>query len=151
MAPELHMLDWPAEDRASLERFAETMTEVRSRIQAISGEAGGVPVPRLPRVPTAQECARVVLQRRIDLRRMAGDHADMLGDPAWEMLLAVFQSDASISETALFEMIGCSQRGQAGPRWIRLLIDRGWLVRDDAGLSLGQAGQTLLEHYFARF
>ncbi|WP_440978198.1 hypothetical protein ACQHGV_10820 [Sphingomonas pseudosanguinis] len=151
MAPELYMLDWPAEDRASLERFTETMTEVRSRIQAISGDAGGVPVPRLPRIPTAQECARVILRRRLDLRRMAGDHADMLGDPAWEMLLAIFQSDTPQSDTALFDMIGLSGRAQTGPRWVALLIDRGWLVREDAGLRLGQTGRALLERYFADF
>ncbi|MGE7206363.1 hypothetical protein ACQKJZ_11860 [Sphingomonas sp. NPDC019816] len=151
MTPELRMLDWPIEDRASLTRFAEAMSEVKSRIQAISGEEGGVPVPRLPRVPTARECARVVLRQRLELRRMVGDHADMLGDPAWEMLLAVFQAEAPMPQAALFEAIGLSGQGRAGPRWVALLVDRGWLVPGDAGLALGAAGRALMERYFASF
>ena len=149
MTSDFRLLHWPVEDRASLERFAEAMTEVKSRIEAISGEVGGVPVPRLPRVPSAQECAGVILRRRLDLRRLAGDHADMLGDPAWEILLALFQSDAPMREAGILEAIGLPMQGQAGLRWVRLLVDRGWLIRDEAGLSLGQAGKTLLERYFA--
>ena len=73
----------------------------------------------------------------------------MLGDPAWEILLALFQSDAPMREAAILEAIGLPMQGQAGLRWVRLLVDRGWLIRDEAGLSLGQAGKTLLERYFA--
>ncbi len=53
MTSDFRLLHWPVEDRASLERFAEAMTEVKSRIGAISGEGGGVPGPRRPPVPRA--------------------------------------------------------------------------------------------------
>ncbi|KTW00237.1 hypothetical protein NS355_04890 [Sphingomonas yabuuchiae] len=148
---DLQLLHWPAEDRASFGRFIAVMADVQARIQAISGEASGVPVPRPPRVPTPRECAAMILKRRRDVRAIAGGDADMFGDPAWEIALAVFHAEGNESDAALLEMAGLSPSGQVGERWIRLLLARDWVERrDDGHLHATEKMLTILNGYFTR-
>lgn len=151
MNGDLRLLHWPAEDRASFGRFAAVMADVQARIQAISGDASGVPVPRPPRVATPRECAAMILKHHQEVRAIAGGDADMFGDPAWEIALAVFHAEGQENDAALLEMAGLSPSGQVGGRWIKLLLARGWVERrDDGHLHATEKMITILNGYFAR-
>ncbi len=151
MNGDLRLLHWPAEDRASFGRFAAVMADVQARIQAISGEASGVPVPRPPRVATPRECAAMILKHHQEVRAIAGGDADMFGDPAWEIALAVFHAEGQENDAALLEMAGLSPSGQVGGRWIKLLLARGWVERrDDGHLHATEKMITILNGYFTR-
>ena len=152
MEPEFRLLHWPEADRASFQHFVEVMADVQTRIAAISGTpGGGVPVPRAPRVPTPRECARMILNQRIELRRIAGPCADMFGDPAWEIIIALFEAGEPLPDEALLNAIGLSPEGLTGPRWIALLVQRGWVERHEDGLTLGAPAEAMLTRYFAGF
>lgn len=149
MTSEIRLLHWPAEDRASFGRFTAVMADVQARIHAISGESSGVPVPRPPRVPTPQECAAMILKHRRDMRAIAGPDGDLFGDPAWEIALAVFQTDGRESDAALLDKAGLSATGIVGARWIRLLLARGWVERDEDGyLRATEKMVAALNRYF---
>ncbi|MFN3776549.1 hypothetical protein ACR720_07450 [Sphingomonas parapaucimobilis] len=151
MNGDLRLLHWPAEDRASFGRFAAVMADVQARIQAISGDASGVPVPRPPRVATPRECAAMILKHHQEVRAIAGGDADMFGDPAWEIALAVFHAEGQENDAALLEMAGLSPSGQVGGRWIKLLLARGWVERRDNGhLHATEKMITILNGYFTR-
>ncbi|OMJ33484.1 hypothetical protein BSZ14_02690 [Sphingomonas sp. Sph1(2015)] len=151
MNGDLRLLHWPAEDRASFGRFAAVMADVQARIQAISGDASGVPVPRPPRVATPRECAAMILKHHQEVRAIAGGDADMFGDPAWEIALAVFHAEGQENDAALLEMAGLSPSGQVGGRWIKLLLARGWVERrDDGHLHATEKMITILNGYFTR-
>jgi hypothetical protein len=151
MNGDLRLLHWPAEDRASFGRFAAVMADVQARIQAISGDASGVPVPRPPRVATPRECAAMILKHHQEVRAIAGGDADMFGDPAWEIALAVFHAEGQENDAALLEMVGLSPSGQVGGRWIKLLLARGWVERrDDGHLHATEKMITILNGYFTR-
>lgn len=151
MMSDLRLLHWPEEDRASFAEFSSIMTDVQARIQAISGETGGVPVPRPPRVPTSRECAAMILRHRRDVRAMAGEDGDLFGDPAWEIMLAVFVADPPRDDAAALEAAGVSIDGSVGARWIRLLIMRGWVERTGDGMLCATTkGEGILRGYFER-
>lgn len=151
MTCDLRLLYWPAEDRASFAHFSSVMADVQARIHAISGDAGGVPVPRPPRVPTPRECAAMILAQRRDMRALTGEDSDMFGDPAWEIALAVFQAEAALGDAALLEAAGLSPSGTTGPRWIALLLSRGWIERDAEGrLQATDKMVAILNDYFHR-
>ncbi|GAM00240.1 hypothetical protein [Sphingomonas parapaucimobilis] len=151
MNGDLRLLHWPAEDRASFGRFAAVMADVQARIQAISGDASGVPVPRPPRVATPRECAAMILKHHQEVRVIAGGDADMFGDPAWEIALAVFHAEGQENDAALLEMAGLSPSCQVGGRWIKLLLARGWVERRDNGhLHATEKMITILNGYFTR-
>ncbi|MET4896360.1 hypothetical protein RN629_04185 [Sphingomonadaceae bacterium jetA1] len=147
-ASELRLLHWPEEDRARFHHFVNVLGDLQARVQAISGELGGVPVPRVPRAPTPQECARMILAHRRDLRTLAGADGDMFSDPAWELLLTVFQSEVRLDDMALLTTAGFSLEARAPRRWIAILEQRGWLTREDGKLVLGEPGAVLLARYF---
>ncbi|KTT68674.1 hypothetical protein [Sphingomonas sanguinis] len=148
---DLQLLHWPAEDRASFAHFTSVMADVQARIQAISGDGGGVPVPRPPRVPTPRECAAMVLRHRRDMRDFLGADVDMFGDPAWQIALAAFQAEAPMSDAALLETAGLSPTGTLGARWVRLLIQRDWIERNaDGDLLATDKMVAILSGYFAR-
>lgn len=146
---DLRLLHWPEKDRASFAQFSTVMAEVQARIRAISGEAGGVPVPVPPRVPTPRECAAMILKHRRDVRDMAGEDADLFGDPAWEIILAVFQAEVGQGDLEVLEAVNLPRHHLAGRRWIALLIDRGWIERDEAGLlrASERTRATLHRHF----
>jgi len=98
MMSDLRLLHWPEADRASFAHFTTVMADVQARIRAISGDVGGVPVPRPPRMPTPQECAAMILKHRRDVRRLADEDADLFGDPAWEITLAVFHMSGKLDD-----------------------------------------------------
>lgn len=151
MNSDLRLLHWPAADHASFVHFTSVMADVQARIHAISGEAGGVPVPRPPRVPTPQECAALILKRRREVRALAGGDGDMFGDPAWEIALAVFQAEGQESDAALMETAGLSATGAVGGRWIKLLLARDWIERRaDGHLYATDKTVTFLNGYFTR-
>lgn len=151
MNSDLRLLHWPAADHASFVHFTSVMADVQARIHAISGEAGGVPVPRPPRVPTPQECAALILKRRREVRALAGGDGDMFGDPAWEIALAVFQAEGQESDAALMETAGLSATGAVGGRWIKLLLARDWIERRaDGHLHATDKTVTFLNGYFNR-
>ncbi len=151
MNSDLRLLHWPAADHASFVHFTSVMADVQARIHAISGEAGGVPVPRPPRVPTPQECAALILKRRREVRALAGGDGDMFGDPAWEIALAVFQAEGQESDAALMETAGLSATGAVGGRWIKLLLARDWVERRaDGHLYATDKTVTFLNGYFTR-
>ncbi|QXT36932.1 hypothetical protein KV697_06445 [Sphingomonas sanguinis] len=151
MSSDLRLLHWPAADHASFVRFTSVMADVQARIHAISGEAGGVPVPRPPRVPTPRECAAMILRHRRDVRALAGSDGDMFGDPAWEIALAVFQAEGPQSDAALLETAGLSPTGVVGERWIKLLLARDWVERCEEGhLRATDKMVTILNGYFTR-
>ena len=153
---DLRLLHWPEQDRASFAHFTTVMTDVQARIRAISGEVGGVPVPRPPRVPTPRECAAMILKHRRDVRGLAGDDGELFGDPGWEITLAVYDAEGALDDAAMLERAGLSPTGTVGPRWIALLIQRGWIVRDAASsdgaghLRATEKAETILSRYFAR-
>lgn len=148
MSQDLRLLHWPDEDRASFHRFVETLTQVQARVRAISGGIGSVPVPRMPRQATPREYARLILAHRRDLRALAGADGDMFGDPAWEILLALFQADVPMGEGELLSTVGFAPEAAAPRRWIWLLIERGWLVQEAGGLVLGAPAIAMLDRYF---
>ncbi|MCT8001718.1 hypothetical protein NZL82_07475 [Sphingomonas sanguinis] len=149
MTSDLRLLHWPEDDRASFTQFTVIMTEVQARIQAISGEAGGVPVPRPPREPTPRECAAMILRHRRGVRAMARADGDLFGDPAWEILLAIFAADVPQSETAILEAAGFAPDGLVGARWVRLLMARDWVARTLEGrLRLTDKGLASLSAIF---
>ncbi|WP_267434741.1 hypothetical protein [Sphingomonas sp. GM_Shp_1] len=151
MTSDLRLLHWPEEDHANFTQFTAIMAEVQTRIQAISGEAGGVPVPRPPRVPTPRECAAMILRRRRDIRAMAGPDADLFSDPAWEIMLAVFVADEPQSDATLFDAAGMPGDSVAGAESIALLIARDWIERTGAGhLRATEKSRAILEQYFQR-
>ncbi|WP_322963084.1 hypothetical protein [Sphingomonas fuzhouensis] len=148
---DLRLLHWPAEDRASFAHFSTVMADVQARIHAISGEAGGVPVPRPPRVPTPQECAAMILRHRRDMRVIAGADGDMFGDPAWEIALAVFIAEGPCSDDAVLDAAGLSPTGMVGARWIGLLLARDWVARDAGGyLHATDKMARMLTGYFSQ-
>ena len=151
MTSDLRLLHWPEEDRASFTQFTAVMTDVQARIQAISGEAGGVPVPRPPRVPTPRECAAMILLHRQHVRAMAGPDGDLFGDPAWEIVLAVYVAQHLQEDAAILDAAGLPGDGVAGTRWIDLLIARDWIERSEHGrLSATAKCRAILEAYFQR-
>lgn len=151
MINDLRLLYWPEEDRASFAHFSAVMADVQARIQAISGDAGGVPVPVPPRVPTPRECAAMILQSRREVRRLAGEDADLFGDPAWEIILAVFEAEGGQADAVLLESIGLSPHNLVGRRWVALLIERGWIERTEAGhLCVTDKSRAMLHGYFTR-
>ncbi|WP_343529041.1 hypothetical protein [Sphingomonas sp.] len=151
MNSDLFLLHWPEADRASFHHFVTVMSDVQARIHAISGVPGGVPVPRPPRIANPREYARLILAKRHELRRIAGEDAEMFGDPAWEILLSLFQAEEPMTEAAVLDKAGLSSGAGVARRWIALLVDRDWVVRDDDGhLSLGTHGQERLARYFSQ-
>lgn len=151
MMSDLRLLHWPEADRASFAHFTTVMADVQARIRAISGDVGGVPVPRPPRVPTPQECAAMILKHRRDVRRLADEDADLFGDPAWEITLAVFHMSGKLDDAGALEAADLAPDGTVGRRWIALLIRRGWLARDEGGyLSATARAETALQSYFTR-
>lgn len=151
MTSELRLLHWPEEDRASFAQFTSVMTDVQARIHAISGEAGGVPVPRPPRVPTPRECAAMILRHRRDVRALAGEDGDLFGDPAWEIMLAVFAADPPRDDASILAAADMLADGSVGPRWIAVLIRRDWVERTDQGqLRATTKGEAILNGYFRR-
>lgn len=148
---DLRLLHWPEQDRANFARFSTVMADVQARIHAISGDAGGVPVPVPPRVPTPRECAAIILKHRRDMRGLAGEDADLFGDPAWELTLAIFQAEEAQGDAALLESVGLSPHDLVGRRWIALLIDRDWIERDASGhLCATAKSRAVLQGYFTR-
>jgi len=98
----------------------------------------------------------MILKHRRDVRGLAGDDGELFGDPAWEIALAVYDAEGALDDAAILERAGLSPTGTVGPRWIALLIDRGWIVRD-AGLDEGtghlratEKAETILYRYFTR-
>ena len=56
----------------------------------------------------------MILKHRRDMRAIAGPDGDLFGDPAWEIALAVFQTDGRESDAALLDKAGLSATGIVG-------------------------------------
>ena len=121
-------------------------------VQRSSG-FGEEPQDAVRRMAMRIRAAQIMKARRLRCGRFA---SAMFGEPAWEMLLALYAHDwtgARFTSATLANHIG--QPSSTGARWIAFLALEELIVREDhptdrrrVFISLSDKGRALLDAYF---
>lgn len=136
---------WSAKDRDEFERFTATLTDLQTRVRAVSGHDTGVPVPRGPRRPSLMERAQTLLDHRRHRAAIAGELAELFADPAWDLLLGLYVAGGREKATTLAETAGIS--GSLAGRWMAVLETRGLMQPVGDELALTDRGKSFLTRY----
>lgn len=150
MTGDIRLMRWPRSDQDDYRRLASVLRRVRG----IAAQAGGEIVATVPNGPEDLcdlERAQTLFAQRRARDRAAGDHAELFGEPVWDMLLVLFiayERGQVLGEVEVREAIGI--RRAVADRWRAVLIDRAMITRiveqdgRAAGLVLTDAGIALV-------
>ena len=143
-----HMTNFPGLFRAKIARLELCLNEMKLAV--------GLMPPSDARSESFHidvgHVLRVLAARRIRVQQLG---ADLVTDPAWDLLLQAFAAD--LAETSISASDLC--RGTPVPetttmRWMKKLEEDGWFQRSDPRngesheIRLTSEGSTRLRHYF---
>lgn len=151
-------------NEASSERLRQLSDEV-SRIASALARLGNVsnqpplsPATMQPQQGDMPEISAEALRTMIRARRQRANYlpADLFADPAWDMLLDLLQAEIVQHRVPVSSLcIAAAVPATTALRWIKLMTDRGLLVRRDdphdgrrVFIEMAPSTSAALRHYF---
>lgn len=130
---DFRLLRWPDRDRDDYERLAATLKRVRAVAARTRGELAAL-VPTGPEEPSDLDRARMLFAQRRARDEAAGEDADLFGDIAWDIMLALFIANEEDRDIDCAAMAGLARSlPQTVERWLTVLENRGLLHRGAGG------------------
>lgn len=132
---------------ASWQSVAATLDILRDQVRTLK-----------PQEPDAARVDARTVRQVIDLRRSRLEFfcEDLVGEPAWDMLLELFARHLEQTRTSIGSLCASSSvPGTTGLRWIEKLSDEGLLVRENdrndarrIWVSLSEKGTDKMREFF---
>ncbi len=150
MSADIRLLRWHERDREDYERLASAITRLRTIAARGRGEIVAS-APAGPEEPDDVDRARALLAQRRARDTAAGDHAELFGEPGWDILLTLFVAyEEGHALPAATLATGSGLRPGVLERWLKVLQARE-LIRPiepqgtaSATLSLTDKGMALV-------
>lgn len=153
---------WTSSAPASAPLFDEASPSFPSNFIGFAAENNGFTHARRTHAPIGDPADKLVLaarvRDRIRQRRKRENlfSAEIFADPAWDMLLDLYAAELEGSDVSVSSLcIAAAVPTTTALRWIKLLSDQGWLIRQQdpndgrrINMRLSDESRSRLNRYF---